>query len=50
MSHHQDRHIGDESIIKAELLLVEDPVAALVICDDHVFLAIGQVNAIKVDG
>ena len=50
MSHHQDRHIGDESIIKAELLLVKDPVAALVICDDHVFLAIGQVNAIKVDG
>ena len=31
LSHHQDHHIGDESIIKAELLLVKDPVAALVI-------------------
>ena len=29
---------------------MEDPVTVLVVCDGHLFLAIGQVNAIKING
>lgn len=33
----------------SDILIVHDPVATLVRCDSHIFLCIGEVNAIKID-
>src|SRR5258708_665211 len=46
MQHH---HIGDDSIMETNCLLVQDPVAILLQCEGILFLGVAQVSAIKAD-
>lgn len=39
----------DEAPSSQDVLVIQDPVAALVRCEGHIFLCIGEVNGIKVD-
>ncbi|KAF8330042.1 uncharacterized protein EI90DRAFT_3124860 [Cantharellus anzutake] len=42
--------VGDGSVIETQCILIQDPVATILQCKGVPFLAIAQVNSIKVDG
>lgn len=41
--------VTEEAPSSHDVLVIQDPVAALVRCEGHVFLCVGEVNGIKVD-